>query len=105
MSAIVPSPHDLSLSKPPIESQLASLKIFGDKFDFSKDLVSKARSVARKLKKSRSLTDERTDEMDKDSLEHDLLTKKEHTLTKSQVVDILIKQNLAKYKKFMFLNR
>ena len=37
--------------------------------------------------------------------ENSLMTKKQHTLTRQEVVNVLINQNLCKYKKFIFTKK
>jgi len=51
---------------------------------------------------------QRTDqkeERETERLENNILSKREHALTKSEVINVLIKQNLSKYKKFVFTTR
>lgn len=65
--------------------------------------------MASKIKKGRSLIDtiDQVPALDKDTvnLENNLMTKKDHALTRFEVVNVLIKKNLSKYKKFVFTKR
>ena len=69
----------------------------------------RAETLASKIKKGRSLIDnlDQTPVADKETirLENNLMTKKYHSLTVSEVVNVLIKKNLSKYKKFVFTKR
>ena len=56
---------------------MAGLQLLGEQFNYKHEVVKRAKKVARKLRKSRSLTDERKNEASKakeESLEHNLLT-------------------------------
>ena len=75
------------------DTRMAGLQLLGNQFNYKDEVVKRAKQVARKLRKSRSLTEDRLSEASKakeESLEHNLLTKEEHTLSKSDVIDVLI---------------
>lgn len=66
--------------------------------------MSRAMRTVTFVKKSRRLVDNvgEKHQSEIENLESNLITKPDHRLTKSEVVNVLINQHLKKYRKFVF---